>query len=161
VRQGPPGWPGARPAPDIHRRHAAARGATDPAPARVLRSPATPPVLVRQLLDPALAQYAYLVGCPRSGEAIVFDPERDIDRYLALAARHKLRIVAAADTHIHADYLTGLREFAERGVTVYASAEGGEAWQYEWLRGSAYPHRLLRDGDRFTVGNIEIGRAHV
>ena len=33
-------------------------------------------MLVRQLLDPALAQYAYLVGCPRSGEAIVFDPKR-------------------------------------------------------------------------------------
>ncbi|MBU6366027.1 MAG: MBL fold metallo-hydrolase [Gemmatimonadetes bacterium] len=117
-------------------------------------------MLVRQLLDPALAQYAYLVGCPRSGEAIVFDPERDIDRYLALAERHKLRIVAAADTHIHADYLTGLREFAERGVTVYASAEGGEAWQYEWLRGSAYPHRLLRDSDRFKVGNIEFAVLH-
>ena len=117
-------------------------------------------MLVRQLLDPALAQYAYLVGCPRSGEAIVFDPERDIDRYLDLAAQHGLRIVAAADTHIHADYLSGLREFAERGVTVYASAEGGEDWQYEWLRGSAYPHRLVRDGDRFSVGNIAFEVLH-
>jgi len=117
-------------------------------------------MLVRQLLDPTLAQYAYLVGCPRSGEAIVFDPERDIDRYLAVAAQHKLRIVAAADTHIHADYLSGLREFAERGVTVYASAEGGDDWQYEWLRGSAYPHRLVRDGDRFTVGNIAFQVLH-
>lgn len=117
-------------------------------------------MLVRQLLDPALAQYAYLVGCPRTGEAIVFDPERDIDRYLDLAKQHKLRIVAAADTHIHADYLSGLREFAERGVTVYASAEGGEDWQYEWLRGSAYPHHLVRDGDRFTVGNLEFQVLH-
>ena len=111
-------------------------------------------MLVRQVVDPTLAQYAYLIGCPRSGEAILFDPERDIDRYLELAARHKLRIVAAADTHIHADYLSGLREFAERGVTVYASGEGGDDWRYEWLIGSTYPHQLVHHGDQFRVGNI-------
>jgi len=111
-------------------------------------------MLVRQVVDPTLAQYAYLIGCPRSGEAILFDPERDIDRYLELAARHKLRIVAAADTHIHADYLSGLREFAERGITVYASGEGGDDWRYEWLIGSTYPHQLVHHGDQFRVGNI-------
>ena len=94
-------------------------------------------MLVRQVADPKLAQFAYLIGCPRSGEAIVIDPERDVDRYFDLAARHKLRIVAAADTHIHADYLSGLREMAARGVFVYASKEGGPDWQYEWLIGTA------------------------
>jgi hydroxyacylglutathione hydrolase len=117
-------------------------------------------MLVRQILDPALAQYAYLIGCPRTGEAIVIDPERDIDRYLDLAARHKLRIVAAADTHIHADYLSGLREFAERGVKVYASDEGGTDWRYEWLLDSGYDHRLLKDGDTFSVGNIRFTTVH-
>ena len=90
-------------------------------------------MLVRQIADSKLAQFAYLVGCPRTGEAIVIDPERDVDRYFDEAARHKLRIVAAVDTHIHADYLSGLREMAERGVLVYASKEGGADWQYEWL----------------------------
>jgi hydroxyacylglutathione hydrolase len=117
-------------------------------------------MLVRQIHDPSLAQYAYLVGCPRSGEAILFDPERDIDRYFELAAAHKLRIVAAADTHIHADYLSGLREFAERGITVYASDEGGPEWRYEWLVGSDYPHQLVKHGDRFTVGNIDVEVIH-
>jgi hydroxyacylglutathione hydrolase len=112
-------------------------------------------MLVRQILDPKLAQYAYLIGCPRTGEAIVMDPERDIDRYLDLAAQHKLRIVAAADTHIHADYVSGLREFAERGVKVYASDEGGADWRYEWLLNSTYNYQLLKDGDVFKVGNIE------
>jgi hydroxyacylglutathione hydrolase len=90
-------------------------------------------MLVRQVVDTKLAQFAYLIGCARMGEAIVIDPERDVDRYFDLAARHKLRIVAAADTHIHADYLSGLREMAARGVFVYASKEGGPEWQYEWL----------------------------
>lgn len=117
-------------------------------------------MLVRQIHDTGLAQYAYLIGCPRSGEAIIFDPERDIDRYFELAAAHKLRIVAAADTHIHADYISGLREFAERGIKVYASAEGGPEWQYEWLIGSSYPHQLVHHGDRFKVGNIEFAVMH-
>lgn len=117
-------------------------------------------MLVRQIADSKLAQYAYLVGCPRSGEAIVIDPERDVDRYFEEAARHKLRLVAAVDTHIHADYLSGLRELAERGVMVYASREGGQDWQYEWLRGSTYPHRLLAHGDRFAVGFIEFQAVH-
>jgi hydroxyacylglutathione hydrolase len=117
-------------------------------------------MLVRQIADPKLAQFAYLIGCPRSGEAIVIDPERDVDRYFDLAARLKLRIVAAADTHIHADYLSGLREMAARAVLVYASKEGGRDWQYEWLLLGTYPHRLLSHGDQFSVGYIEFRAVH-
>jgi hydroxyacylglutathione hydrolase len=117
-------------------------------------------MLVRQVADPKLAQFAYLIGCPRTGEAIVIDPERDVDRYFDLAARHHLRLVAAADTHIHADYLSGLREMAARGILVYASKEGGPEWQYEWLIHGAYRHRLLGHGNQFTVGYIEFRAVH-
>jgi hydroxyacylglutathione hydrolase len=117
-------------------------------------------MLVRQIADPKLAQFAYLIGCPRTGEAIVIDPERDVDRYFDLASRHKVRIVAAADTHIHADYLSGLREMAARGVLVYASKEGGDAWQYEWLLHGDYRHRLVGHGDQFSVGYIEFRAVH-
>jgi hydroxyacylglutathione hydrolase len=117
-------------------------------------------MLVRQIADSQLAQFAYLIGCPRTGEAIIIDPERDVDRYFDLAARHKLRLVAAADTHIHADYLSGLREMAARGVLVYASKEGGPEWQYEWLLSGDYPHRLLGHGDQFSVGHIEFRAVH-
>lgn len=55
----------------------------------------------------------------------------DIDRYKKLAEKEGLTITAAAETHIHADYLTGLREFVEEGVTVYASDEGNEDYKYE------------------------------
>jgi glyoxylase-like metal-dependent hydrolase (beta-lactamase superfamily II) len=117
-------------------------------------------MLVRQIADSKLAQFAYLIGCPRSGEAIVIDPERDVDRYFDAAARNNLRLVAAVDTHIHADYLSGLREMAERGLFVYASKEGGPDWQYEWLRNSDYRHRLLGHGDRFSIGFIEFQALH-
>ncbi len=108
-----------------------------------------------QIFEEKLAQYAYLIGCQREGTAIVIDPMRDIDRYEAMAAKHGLKIIAAADTHIHADYLSGLREFAERGVKVYASDEGDKDWKYEWLLGSNYDYQLLKDGDEFNIGNIK------
>ena len=117
-------------------------------------------MLVRQIHDPKLAQYAYLVGCPATGEAAIIDPERDVDRYFVLAEEHGLRLVAALDTHIHADYLSGLRELAERGVKVYASDEGGPDWRYEWLLGSKYDHVLLKHGHTFRVGNIEFKAVH-
>jgi hydroxyacylglutathione hydrolase len=114
----------------------------------------------RQVFEPRLAQYAYIIGCQATGEVIVIDPMRDIQQYYDTAEAEKLRIVAAADTHIHADYISGLREFAERGVKVYASDEGGDGWKYEWLIGSDYSFRLLKHGDSIHIGNIQITAIH-
>lgn len=114
----------------------------------------------RQIFDSNLAQYAYLIGCQRSREAVVVDPERDVDRYLEIAAAEGLRLTAATETHIHADFLSGARELAERGITVYLSGEGGEDWEYGWARGADYDVRLLRDGDAFSVGNVELRALH-
>jgi hydroxyacylglutathione hydrolase len=83
-------------------------------------------MFLRQIFDPHLSQYAYLIGCQKTGEAIVIDPERDIDRYLAAAAEEGLRLTAVAETHIHADFVSGARELAtDPAMHVYVSAEGG------------------------------------
>lgn len=114
----------------------------------------------KQVVDDMLAQRAYLVGCEESGEALVVDPERDVDRYLAVARDAGLRIVAAAETHIHADFLSGCRELVERhGCAGYLSAEGGEDWQYEWARGRP-DATLLRHGDTFSVGRVRVRAIH-
>jgi hydroxyacylglutathione hydrolase len=113
-------------------------------------------MFLRQITDSALAQNAYLIGRQRTGEAIIVDPEGDIDRYLKLAAENNLRITAVADTHIHADYLSGARELMEHhGATGYFSAEGGPDWQVEWAAGNPKVH-LLHDGDVFRIGNFEL-----
>lgn len=122
-------------------------------------------MFMRMVYDEKLAQAAYLIGCQRSGEAIVIDPLRDVDRYVQLAEANGLRIVAVAETHIHADFVSGARELAERyGAKVYVSAEGGPEWQSEWLdhrmQGGAYDHRRLRDGETFAVGNIDFRVVH-
>lgn len=114
----------------------------------------------KQLFDEKLAQYAYLVGCQANGTAVVIDPMRDIDQYINAAAKESLTIIAAADTHIHADYLSGLHEFAERGIKVYASDEGDKDWKYEWLKGSSYDYELLNDGDTFQLGDITFKAWH-
>ncbi len=115
----------------------------------------------KQFFDEKLAQYSYMIGCQANGQAVVIDPMRDIDQYIQVAKSQKLTIVAAADTHIHADYLSGLREFAEHGVKVYASDEGDADWKYEWLiNNKSYDYQLLKDGDSFAIGNIEIKAWH-
>jgi hydroxyacylglutathione hydrolase len=63
-------------------------------------------MFLRQIPDPNLAQYSYLIGCQRSGEAIVIDPERDIERYQEIASQEGLKITAIAETHIHAKPLS-------------------------------------------------------
>ena len=121
-------------------------------------------MFLRMVYDEKLAEAAYLIGCQRTGEAIVIDPQRDIDRYDALAAANGLKIVAAAETHIHADFLSGVREFGERGAKVYVSDEGDADWKYQWLDkktgGGSYNHQLLHNSDTFKVGNIEFKAVH-
>ena len=63
----------------------------------------------QQIKDPRLAQYAYIVGSRESGEALIIDPQRDVDRYIDLAESKGLRITAVTETHIHADFLSGAR----------------------------------------------------
>lgn len=113
-------------------------------------------MFLKQISDPSLAQNAYLIGCQCTGEAIIVDPERDIDRYLKIAADNGLKITSVADTHIHADYLSGTREFMKsRQVTAYLSAEGGADWQFEWAR--INPNVMfLYDGCKFKIGKIEL-----
>lgn len=119
-------------------------------------------MLIRQLMDDKLAQYTFLVGCQRTGEALLVDPERDVDRYLEAADREGLRIVAVAETHIHADFLSGARELVARipGIGLFLSAEGGDQWQYEWPQRDGANVTWLRDGTTFEVGNIAFRAWH-
>lgn len=117
-------------------------------------------MLLRQIFDPYLAQYAYLIGCQRTGEALIIDPERDIDQYMALAAANGLQISAVAETHIHADFVSGAAEFAtDPSVNLYLSSLGGPDWKYQWPGGRPQTH-FLADGDTFLVGNIQVKAVH-
>jgi hydroxyacylglutathione hydrolase len=123
-------------------------------------------MLMRMIYDDSLAQAAYLIGCQKTGEAIIIDPERDIDRYIELAEKEGVSIVAASETHIHADFLSGVSEFCEQtDAKAYLSDEGGEDWNYLWVKGAdskgqPYNHQLVKDGDVIMIGNIQIKIMH-
>jgi hydroxyacylglutathione hydrolase len=117
-------------------------------------------MFLRQFFDPHLAQYAYLLGCQRTGEAIVIDPLRDVDQYRSVAEENDLRITAVAETHIHADFVSGAAELAaDPAVRVLVSAEGGPDWQSEWADGRENVVRL-RDGDTFRIGGLDFRAVH-
>jgi hydroxyacylglutathione hydrolase len=116
-------------------------------------------MLLKYFYDEQLAQASYLVGCAATGEALVVDPMRDVEPYLALAAKEGLRITHVTETHIHADFVSGSRELAARtGATIYLSDMGPAEWKY------AYAHEpnvmLVRDGDHWMVGNIRVEVLH-
>ncbi len=116
-------------------------------------------MLLKRFYDTKLAQASYLVGCAATGEALVIDPNRDIDQNLAAAAEEKLRITHVTETHIHADFVSGSRELADRaGATLFLSDEGDADWKYAFA--SSARARLLHDGDSFMVGNIRIDILH-
>jgi hydroxyacylglutathione hydrolase len=108
-------------------------------------------MIISRLFEPALAQVSYLVGCAACGEALVIDPNRDVERYVDEADRQGLKITHVTETHIHADFLSGARELAARtGATLYLSDEGDEQWKYQF----GPEGRLIRHGDRIEVGRV-------
>jgi hydroxyacylglutathione hydrolase len=116
-------------------------------------------VLIKRLYDTRLAQASYLVGCQATGGALVIDPNRDADQYVAAAKGEGLRIAFVTETHIHADFVSGTRELASRtGALPVLSDEGGADWSYAWAKEAGA--RLVKDGDSFMVGNVKVDVLH-
>ncbi len=109
----------------------------------------------QHVYDKSLAQASYFIGCQKMGVAMVIDPKRDVDTYVEIARQNNMKITHIAETHIHADFLSGARELAAlTNAGLYLSDEGGEGWQYE------FKHHGLNDGDVITVGNLKFEVLH-
>lgn len=114
-------------------------------------------MFVKRFFEPSIAQASYLIGCNKTGEAIVIDANRDVDQYIQAAGQEGLRITHITETHIHADYVSGSRELAHKtGGTLYLSDEGGTDWKYAF----AAEGRLLHGGDHLQIGNIRVDVLH-
>lgn len=109
--------------------------------------------------DEDLAQASFLVACGETKKALIIDPRRDYQVYLDRAREKGFEIIAVAETHIHADYLSGARELVKAvGGTLLVSAEGGKDWQYSGL--GSFEHRRLQDGERFAIGEVHVDALH-
>jgi sulfur dioxygenase len=72
-------------------------------------------MIFRQLFDTVSGTYTYLIASRHGGEALIIDPVLEkVDRYLQLVRELDLRLVKAADTHLHADHITGLGALRDR-----------------------------------------------
>ena len=113
----------------------------------------------QRFYDTALAQASYLIGCQRTGEAVIVDPNRDVQQYIDAAATEGLRITHVTETHIHADFVSGARELAARtSAQLLLSDEGDADWKYAFAADAGA--RLVKDGDHFMVGNIRFDVLH-
>lgn len=116
-------------------------------------------MLLKRFYDDTLAQASFLLGCAATGQAIVVDPNRDVEPYLRAAEEEELRITHVTETHIHADFVSGARELAQRtGARLLLSGEGGEDWRYAFAGSDGA--KLLHDGDQFRVGNVRFDVVH-
>src|SRR5215813_6351093 len=116
-------------------------------------------MILKRLYEDRIAQASFLLGCSTSGEAVVIDAHRAVDRYIEAARAEGLRITAVTETHIHADFVSGSRELARRtGAKLYVSGEGTKEWQYAFGGGAGA--KLVRHGDHIRAGKIRLDVVH-
>ncbi|MFJ8476868.1 rhodanese-like domain-containing protein [Kitasatospora sp. NPDC094011] len=94
-----------------------------------------------------LSQASYLIADETSGQAVIVDPRRDVDEYLADATARGLTVVGVINTHFHADFLAGHLELADRTG----------AWiGYGHRAETEYPIRKLTEGERIELGDVTL-----
>jgi hydroxyacylglutathione hydrolase len=92
-----------------------------------------------------LAHASYLLAS--EGEAVVIDPQRDVELYLNAAAEHGATIRHIFETHLHADFVSGHRELAARtGAKIYMGAQSG----------ATFEHVPVSDGFELKFGKASI-----
>ncbi|HHN73430.1 MAG TPA: MBL fold metallo-hydrolase [Thermopetrobacter sp.] len=117
-----------------------------------------------------LACNCSIYGDEQTREAIVVDPGDNVDTILAVLKRHGLKVTAIVVTHGHIDHVAGAQALRRAtGAPVYMNAADQEQldqldWQASWL-GMPPPERVevdseLKDGDRLTVGPVELTVLH-
>jgi hydroxyacylglutathione hydrolase len=92
-----------------------------------------------------LAHASYMLAS--KGEAVVVDPQRDVELYLKAATEHGVAIRHIIETHLHADFVSGHKELAARtGAKIYMGSEAG----------ATFPHQPVRDGFELKFGKASI-----
>jgi glyoxylase-like metal-dependent hydrolase (beta-lactamase superfamily II)/rhodanese-related sulfurtransferase len=100
---------------------------------------------IEQFYLGCLAHASYLIAS--DGVAAVVDPQRDVEIYIEEARKRNVRIEHVIETHLHADFVSGHRELAERtGARIYLGARAG----------ALFPHVAVRDGDSTTFGSVKL-----
>ncbi|WP_425837876.1 MBL fold metallo-hydrolase [Streptomyces fractus] len=111
----------------------------------------TGPLIFAQFYLDCLSHASYLIGDRTTGRAVVVDPQRDVNEYLATAAHHGLTIERVVETHVHADFLSGHLELAERT---------GARISYGAVADVGFDTDPLADGQRLRLGEVDLQILH-
>ena len=102
--------------------------------------------MIHPIVDEGLGNSAFVVDLG-DGRALVIDPARDPTPYRQLARWRRLQVAYAAETHLHADFLTGSRELA--------AADGAQVLAPRASR-LGFAHRGLEDGEEVDLGGLTL-----
>ncbi len=111
-----------------------------------LDAPTAPALVFQQYYLDCLSHASYLIGDRTTGRAVVVDPRRDVEEYLADADALGLTIELAIETHFHADFLSGHLELAQ--------ATGAEIAYGAAATGAEFDFRPLHHGERIVLGEV-------
>lgn len=112
----------------------------------------------KQFYDNHLSQASYLIGCQRTGEAMIIDPIRDLTNYMEVAENEGFTITQAAETHIHADFASGIRDVAEKlDAKIYVSGEGDDELSYKNMPEQTH---YVKNHDVIYLGKIKLDVLH-
>jgi rhodanese-related sulfurtransferase/glyoxylase-like metal-dependent hydrolase (beta-lactamase superfamily II) len=104
-------------------------------------------MLLKQYYLGCLSHASYLIIDEKTGTAAVVDPQRDIEQYVADAAREGCEIKHVFLTHFHADFLAGHIELRDKcGAKIYLG-QRGEA---------EFAVQKVKDGDRIEFGDVRL-----
>jgi hydroxyacylglutathione hydrolase len=104
-------------------------------------------VILKQFYLACLAHASYVIGDEQTGTAVVVDPQRDTNQYIALAAEHSLTIQHVVLTHLHADFVAGHLELRDRlGAKIYLGAAAK----------ATYAFTPLHDGNILEFGRVRL-----
>lgn len=104
-------------------------------------------MLFTQYYLDCLSQASYLVADETSKQAIIVDPRRDVEEYLADLKEHDLTLVGVINTHFHADFVAGHVELAEQTGAWIGFGDAAE---------TEFDSRSLVDGESISLGDVSL-----
>jgi glyoxylase-like metal-dependent hydrolase (beta-lactamase superfamily II) len=129
------------------------------------------PALIHEVLPVGMLQCnCSILGDPDTREAVVLDPGDEVDRILAVLAKHRLKVIAIVSTHTHIDHVGGLAKLHDvTGAPVFMHRDDLDLYRHldlqaQWL-GVPTPETtgvesFLRDGDTVRWGGYEARVLH-
>ena len=100
---------------------------------------------IEQFYVPKIAHSSYLLG--GTEHCAIIDPRRDVEVYIEAAKRMGFKITHILETHLHADFVSGHLDLAEKtGAKIYVPASAD--CQFE--------HQPLKEGDEFKIDDVAI-----